>query len=106
MLPGGNVEFKRSAGIFVAGISLLFGGPLLSFIGITFATLFASKNESGLASVFIGLAVFGFVVGLVGLILIIVAGHRALAKIDALPVRVQPASRQDSYAPARHFPVI
>jgi hypothetical protein len=89
------VEFKRSAGIFVAGISLFFGGPLLSFIGTTFATLFASKDENGLASMFFGLALFGVVVSLAGLILIIVAAHRALVKIDALPTRVQTVQRQN-----------
>lgn len=89
------MEFKRSAGIFVAGISLFFGGPLLSFIGTTFATLFASKDENGLASMFFGLALFGVVVSLAGLILIIVAAHRALVKIDALPTRVQTVQRQN-----------
>jgi hypothetical protein len=94
------MQFKPSAGIFVAGISLFFGGPLLSFIGSTFGTLFALKNDSGLTAVFIGLVVFGFAVGFVGLIMIVVAAHRALVKIDALPVRVQSAQRQSWPAPS------
>ncbi|MDP9982950.1 putative membrane protein [Pseudarthrobacter oxydans] len=86
------MQFKRSAGIFVAGISLIFCGPLLTFIGTTFGTWSAaSKSDSGLNAVFIGLAVFGLIAGFVGVIMLVVAAHRALVKIDAIPVRVQSA---------------
>jgi hypothetical protein len=89
------VEFKRSAGVFVTGISFFFGGPLLVFIGTIFATLASSRNDGGLSAVLIGLVVGGYILGFVGLVLLIVAAHRALVKIDALPVRVQSAKRQD-----------
>lgn len=94
------MQFKRSAGIFVAGISLVFGGPLLSFIGITFGAWSASKNDSGLSAVFLGLAVLGYIVAFVGLIMLVVAAHRALVKIDALPVRVQSSQRQGRLEPS------
>jgi hypothetical protein len=88
------VEFKRSAGAFVAGISLFFGGPLLSFIGTTFGIWSVSRSDGSLSAIFIGLAVLGYIVGVVGLILLVVATQRALVKIDALPVRVQSTQRQ------------
>ena len=88
------MEFKRSAGIFVAGVTLLLGGPLLSLIATTLRTYAASSNDGGLSAVSIGLAVFGFLIGFVGIIMIVVAAHRALVKIDAFPVRLQPAQRQ------------
>ena len=94
------MEFKRSAGIFVAGISLVFGGPLLSLIGMTFGVWAASKNDHPMSAVFVGLMVVGYIVGFVGLIMLIVSAHRALVKIDALPVRVQSAQRQSWPAPS------
>lgn len=95
------MELKRSAGIFVAGISLFFGGPLLTFVGTIFARWAAdSNNDRGLVAVLIGLAVLGMITGFVGFILLIVAAYRALVKIDALPVRVQSAQRQSWPAPS------
>jgi hypothetical protein len=86
------MQYKRSAGIFVAGISLIIGGPLLTFIGTTFGTWSAAtNNDSVLNVVFIGLAVLGVIVGFIGVIMLVVAAHRALVKIDAIPVRVQSA---------------
>lgn len=94
------MQFKRSAGIYVVGISLFFGGPLLTFVGSTFATWAATtSNDRGLVAVFIGVAAVGAVAGFVGLVLLIVAAHRALVKIDALPVRAQSAARQNWPAP-------
>jgi hypothetical protein len=94
------MQFKRSAGIFVAGISFFFGGPLLTFVGSTFATWAATTgNDRGLVAVFIGVAGLGAVAAFIGFILLIVAAHRALVKIDALPVRVHYSSRQDWPAP-------
>jgi len=46
------MEFKRSAGIFVAGITLFLGGPPLSLIGTTLGTYAASTNDGGLSAVF------------------------------------------------------
>jgi hypothetical protein len=93
-LFGRKVEFKRSAGIFVAGISLFLGGPLLSYAGILFMALSASRNDRGLTAVFVSLSIFGALLGLVGFFMLLVATHRALIKIDALPVRIQSAQRQ------------
>jgi hypothetical protein len=92
---GDIVEFKRSAEVFVTGVSFFIGGPLLVFIGTIFATMAASRNDSSLSAVLIGLVVVGYVLGFVGFILLIVATHRALVKIDALPVRAQSPRRQD-----------
>ncbi|WP_459383827.1 hypothetical protein [Arthrobacter humicola] len=88
------MEFKRSAGVFVAGISLFLGGPLLSYVGIIFMAVSASRNDSGLLAVFVGVSILGAVAGLVGFFMLLVATHRALAKIDALPLRIQSAQRQ------------
>ncbi len=99
MFIGGNVEFRRSAGLFVAGISFFFGGPLLSWVAALFMAWSMTRGDGGMAAAFIGVAILGGVLGLVGFVLLIVAAHRALVKIDALTVRVQPAARQDWYAP-------
>lgn len=89
------MEFKRSAGVFVAGISLFFGGPLLAFAGQMFMAWAISRNDRGLVAVLIGVAILGAVLGLVGFFMLVVAAHRALVKIDALPVRAQQMSRQE-----------
>lgn len=90
------MQFKRSAGIFVAGITFLLSGPLLGFIGTSFGAWSAASNRgSGLGAAFIGLVVLGAIVSFTGFILLVVAAHRALVKIDALPVRVQNAPRKD-----------
>jgi hypothetical protein len=90
------MQFKRSAGVFVGAISLLFAGPLLGVIGVYFGTWAAlSKNDPGLNALFTALVVLGGVVSFVGLIMLIVATHRALVKIDALPVRVQATQREN-----------
>lgn len=89
------MQFKRSAGIFVAGITLFFAGPLLSVIGAAFgAWSITSINDRGISGALLALAALGWVVSLVGVILMIVAAHRALVKIDALPVRSESAFRQ------------
>ena len=95
------MQFKRSAGVFVAGISMFIGGPLLSWVAAMFLAWSATRGDGSLAAVFMGLAFVGGVLSLIGFVLLIVATHRALVKIDALPVGVQPASRQDWFAPTR-----
>jgi len=91
------MRFKRSAGLFVTGISLLIGGPLLSwaasFFGVYFAT---SGRDTGMAAISIAVVVFGLLLAVVGFFMLIVAIHRALVKIDALPVLTQPSQRQYS----------
>lgn len=76
------MQFKRSAGVFVAAITLLLAGPLLSLIGATFGTWsIASIGDRGLSGVFLALVVLGGIVSFAGVILMIVAVHRALVKI-------------------------
>lgn len=89
------MQFKRSAGVFVAGITLILAGPLLSLIGTTFGTWsFTSLRDGNMSGAFIALAALGGLVSFIGFILLVVAAHRALVKIDALPVKAQ-SSRQD-----------
>lgn len=91
------MQFKRSAGIYVAGICLFIGGPLLSFIGTTFGTWSSLSNPANareLTALFIGLTVFGILLSIVGFFMLVVAAHRALVKIDALPVRAMGPTRQ------------
>lgn len=100
MLIGGNMEFKRSAGVFVAGISFFFGGPFLSGVAFLFVRWAAARGDDGSVAVFMGLAVLGGVLGLAGFVMLIVATHRALVKIDGLPIRARSASKEDRYATA------
>jgi hypothetical protein len=95
-IQGGTMEFRRAAGIYVGGISLILGGPLVSFIGNTFGTWYSVRNPTNnLSGVFIGIAVFGVLLGIVGFFMLVVAAHRALVKIDALPARLPAASREN-----------
>jgi hypothetical protein len=96
---GGSVEFKRSAGVFVAGISFFFGGPLLSLVANLFLAWSASRGDDGMVAVFMGVVFIGGALALMGSVMLLMATHRALVKIDALPVRAPAASRQDRYAP-------
>lgn len=91
------MEFKRSAGVFVAGISFFFGGPLLSFVANLFLVWSAARGDDGMVAVFMGVVFVGGALALVGFVLLLVATHRALVKIDALPVRAPAAPRQDRY---------
>ena len=85
----------------MAGISFFLGGPLLSGVAALFLPWAASRGEGGLVAVFVCLVGLGGVLGFVGFVMLIVATHRALVKIDALPVRAQSASRQDWLAGSR-----
>ena len=89
------MEFKRSAGIFVGGITLLVGGPLLAYVGNLFMEWAALRNDGDLMGAFIGVSVLGGVLGVAGFLMVVVAAHRALVKIDALPVRVPNAARRE-----------
>lgn len=90
------MQFRRAAGLYVGGICLFLGGPLVSFIGTTFGTWFTANNPSNnLSGLFIAVTVFGFLLGIIGFFMLIVAAHRALVKIDALPVRLPAASREN-----------
>lgn len=97
------MEFRRSAGIFVTGICFVVGGPVLAFIGSTFGAwaTFAGIDggpdapSSDMAGFFIVLVIVGALLSIVGFCLLIAAVHRALVKIDALPVGVQPGNRDN-----------
>ncbi|MBT2566571.1 hypothetical protein J7I84_08705 [Arthrobacter sp. ISL-85] len=92
------MEYKRSAGVYVGAISLLFAGPLLAVGGGYFTSWAALRNDSGLVAIFIAVMVLGSVVSFVGILMLIVSMHRALVKIDALPVRTQSGQRQEWHA--------
>jgi uncharacterized membrane protein len=84
------MQYKRAAGLYVAGICLILGGPLVSFIGTSFGTWFAFNNPAtNMSGLFIGVAVFGGLLGIVGLFMLVAAAYRALVKIDALSVSAQ-----------------
>lgn len=96
------MQYKRAAGLYVGGICLILGGPLVSFIGTTFGTWGLLNDPSGnLGGLFIGVAIFGVLLGIVGLFMLVVAAHRALVKIDALPVRSPSISRETKAADYR-----
>lgn len=96
------MQYKRAAGLYVGGICLIIGGPLVSFIGTTFGTWGLINDLSGnLSGLFIGVAAFGVLLGIIGLFMLVVAAHRALVKIDALPVRMPTASRDNMTADYR-----
>jgi hypothetical protein len=58
----------------------------------------ASRGDDGMVAVFMGVVFVGGALALAGLVMLLVATHRALVKIDALPVRAPSAPRQDRYA--------
>lgn len=87
------MEFKRAAGLYIAGICLFFGGPLLASI----ATALEPWAAADLTGLLIGVAVFGILLGLIGLVMLVVAAYRALVKIDALPVQL-PATVDHIYS--------
>ncbi|WP_324644133.1 hypothetical protein [Pseudarthrobacter sp. LT1] len=56
------------------------------------------RNDQQMAVVFWIVAAIGALLGLIGSIVLIAAAHRALVKIDALPLR-------DQYSPAEDYRV-
>ena len=67
----------------------------MTFIGTTFGTWAVVNNPSNnLSGLFIGVAVFGALLGIIGFFMLVVAAHRALVKIDALPVRIPSVSKE------------
>ncbi|MCO4239308.1 hypothetical protein NG702_18180 [Pseudarthrobacter sp. MDT3-28] len=54
------MQFKRAAGIYVAGICLILGGPLLTYISTTFGTWHLLRtSDHSLDEAFIAIGVFG-----------------------------------------------
>ena len=95
------MQFKPAAGIFVGGVTMFICGPILSSAAGYFATMAAVRDDQAMLAVFIAVAVFGAVLALMGFFMLIVATHRALVKIDALPLHVQ--SRQSEDWPSRQY---
>ncbi|YCK81232.1 hypothetical protein M1D89_19505 [Arthrobacter sp. D3-18] len=97
------MQFRRSAGLFLLGFWLAFGGAVVTWFGamtaISSSNSYFSDGPSG-GSVF---AMFlGGAAGLAGFICLALAVHRALSKIDALhvPVQQQHAPHQMPYPPS------
>ncbi|CAN7465075.1 hypothetical protein LJR013_003179 [Pseudarthrobacter oxydans] len=89
------MQCKPAAGIFVGGVSMSICGPILATASVYFATWAIAGGDSGMASVFIAVAAVGGLLALIGFFMLIVATHRALVKIDALPLQVQSRQRED-----------
>lgn len=68
------MQFKPSAGIFVAGIVISTVGTLVVLVGMN-----TSNSDGGL------LSLLGFVASVVGVVLVCIGASRALAIIDAIP---------------------
>lgn len=89
------MKYKNAAGLFVSGVSLILASPLIVFIAMTFGARAAFTDPStDVSGPFLGVAAFGGLLGIVGLILLVGAIYRALVKIDALPVMLPSADRE------------
>jgi len=81
------MQHKPAAGIFVGGVTMSICGPILATASGFFASWAFTRGDNGLVAVFVGIAVFGALLALIGFFMLIVAAHRALVKIDALPLQ-------------------
>lgn len=89
------MKYKNAAGLFVGGISLVLASPLIVFIATTFGARAAFTDPStDLSGLFLGVSVFGGLLGIVGLVLLVGSIYRALVKIDALPVMLPSGERE------------
>lgn len=93
------MQYKPAAGIFVGGVSMSICGPILATASIYFATWAIAGGDSGMANVFFVVAAIGALLALIGFFMLIVATHRALVKIDALPLQIQSRQREDWPSP-------
>lgn len=84
------MQFKPSAGIFVAGIATTIGGALLFL-------MVATGDGEGM-----GLAMIGLGASVAGVVMLCVGAARALAIIDALPAAFRNLDR--SQQPNQQFP--
>lgn len=92
------MKYKNAAGLFVGGITLILASPLIVFIAMTFGARAAFTDSStDTSGLFLGVAVFGGLLGLVGLVLLVGSTYRALVKIDALPVMLPSDRESRSY---------
>ncbi|MBT2547844.1 hypothetical protein [Arthrobacter sp. ISL-65] len=103
------MRFQRSAGIFKAGILMAIGGPIFGALGAAIAApniaaLYTGNSNRGGLMIGAILAGVGVLLAVAGYIMILVAVHRALVKIDALPVRQQqPRTGQASTPPTSGY---
>ncbi|MDQ0865721.1 hypothetical protein [Arthrobacter globiformis] len=72
------MNFKPSAGIFVAGLVTSFGGGLFWSMGMGMAATSSGGGPAGMAFV-------GFAASVAGLIMLCIGATRALRIIDTLP---------------------
>jgi hypothetical protein len=92
---GKLMEYKAAAGVFIGGVTMSICGPILATASMYFATWALARGDAGMASVFFAVAALGALLALIGFIMLIVATHRALVKIDALPLQVQSHRTED-----------
>ncbi|MEO5313191.1 hypothetical protein PV772_03565 [Pseudarthrobacter sp. CC12] len=92
------MNFKPSAGLFVGGVTMSICGPILSSGCWFFASMAVVRGDQQMAMIFWIVAGVGALLGLVGSFVLIAAVHRALVKIDALPLE---AARRYGEAPQR-----
>lgn len=83
------MKFKDSAFIFVTGFVLFVIGGFMNALGIAGSITYSltrSMYSSSSSSGYVVLTLFGSGLALIGLIQMCMGAHRALKKIDALPV--------------------
>lgn len=95
---GGIMQYKPAAGIFVGGVTMSIFGSLLGSASGFFASMAFARGDQAMVSVFLVVAGLGGILALIGLIMLIVATHRAFVKIDALPTGA--AARQREHWPS------
>lgn len=80
------MQYKPAAGLFVGGVTMCICGPVLSIGSWFFASMALVRGDQQMAMVFWIVAAVGALLGLIGFFVLIAAAHRALVKIDALPL--------------------
>jgi hypothetical protein len=89
------MQHKPAAGIFVGGVTMSICGPILATASTYFATWALTRGDSAMATVFFAVTALGALLALIGFFMLIAATHRALVKIDALPLQAQSYRTED-----------
>jgi len=89
------MQYKPAAGLFVGGVTMCICGPVLSGGSWFFATMAMVRDDQQMAMIFWIVAAIGALLGLIGSFVLIAAAHRALVKIDALPLQEQHSPAED-----------
>ena len=89
------MDFKPAAGLFVGGVTMTICGWILGAAGGYFATVAVARSKENMANVLLIVAVLGGLLTLIGFCVLIVSAHRALAKIDSLPVQQRSGHLED-----------